>query len=184
MRVAVKDETDAEKLSELEREHSFDFWSSIRIGKHVDVMTSPESSQTLESWLLENNLDWSIMISDVESLMKLEQVPVGVSGADNRVGHNMDWTSYHPIEDMHSYLTYLQDTYDFVTLESIGKSHEGSDMIIAKVCKGGCGDKPAMWIDGGIHAREWISPATVTWMLKELVENDAAHADLLENLDW
>ena len=41
-----------------------------------------------------------------------------------------------------------------------------------------------MWIDGGIHSREWISPATVTWMLKELVENDAAHPDLTEKMDW
>ena len=41
-----------------------------------------------------------------------------------------------------------------------------------------------MWIDGGIHAREWISPATVTWMLKELVENDADHPDLTEKMDW
>ena len=57
-------------------------------------------------------------------------------------------------------------------------------MIIAKVCKGECGSKPAMWIDGGIHAREWISPAAVTWVLKELVENDANHPDLLENMDW
>ena len=38
--------------------------------------------------------------------------------------------------------------------------------------------------DGGIHAREWITAAAVTWLLQELVENDAAHPDLLENLDW
>ena len=38
--------------------------------------------------------------------------------------------------------------------------------------------------DGGIHAREWIAPAAVSWMLMELVENDAAHSDLTENLDW
>ena len=50
--------------------------------------------------------------------------------------------------------------------------------------RGECGSKPAVWIDGGIHAREWVSPAATTWMLKELVENDAAHPDLLENLDW
>ena len=24
---------------------------------------------------------------------------------------------------------------------------------MAKVCKGGCGNKKAVWIDGGIHAR-------------------------------
>ena len=96
----------------------------------------------------------------------------------------MDWTAYHPIEDMHSYLDYLETTFDFVTTESLGKSYEGSDMRVAKVCKGGCGNKPAMWIDGGIHAREWISPATVMYMLMEIVENDADHSDLTENLDW
>ena len=32
--------------------------------------------------------------------------------------------------------------------------------------------------------REWVSPATVTWMLKELVENDTAHSDLTDTLDW
>ena len=32
-------------------------------------------------------------------------------------------------------------------------------------------------------AREWISPAAVTWMLNELVENEA-YGYLLEKLDW
>ena len=57
-------------------------------------------------------------------------------------------------------------------------------MNCVKVCRGGCGGKPAMWIDGNIHAREWITSAVVTFMLRELVENDSAHPDLLENLDW
>ena len=47
------------------------------------------------------------------------------------------------------------------------------------------GEKPAMWIDGGIHAREWISPAAVTFMIRQLVEvQDAEESDLLDNLDW
>ena len=42
-----------------------------------------------------------------------------------------------------------------------------------------------MWIDGGIHAREWISPATVMWTLKELVEGGGAlNNELIEKLDW
>ena len=64
-------------------------------------------------------------------------------------------------------------------------SFKGSDMIIAKVCKGECGNKPAMWIDGGIHAREWITPAVTTFHIKELVENCGNYpSNLLDKLDW
>ena len=134
MRVAVKDENDAEKLSSLEKEHNFDFWSDIRIGKHVDVMTSPESRQLLESWLLANNLDWSVMISDVAALMRLEQEQAG-AGADTRLGHNMDWTSYHPLEEIYGWFDWLTETYDFLEVENIGESFEGQQMIVMKVWK-------------------------------------------------
>merc|ERR1712025_358352 len=49
---------------------------------------------------------------------------------------------------------------------------------------GGCGNKPAVWIDGGIHAREWISLATVTWMLKELVENSQEGSNSDISTEW
>lgn len=35
----------------------------------------------------------------------------------------------------------------------------------------GKANAPALWIDGGIHAREWISPAAVTYIINHLVEN-------------
>ena len=38
-----------------------------------------------------------------------------------------------------------------LTTEVIGQSYEGRDLRIAKICRGGCGNKPAMYIQGGIH---------------------------------
>lgn len=32
--------------------------------------------------------------------------------------------------------------------------------------------KPAVWIDGGSHAREWIAPAVASWMIHNLVEGE------------
>ena len=55
-------------------------------------------------------------------------------------------TSYH--------FSFLEREYpDVVTVKSIGKSYEGRNLTLIKVCKGGCGKKPAIFIDGGIHAR-------------------------------
>jgi len=163
---------------------NYDFWTEVGVGRTVDIRVSPSQVDELMEVLNRASIKSSVMIHDVESLLDItKMVPVSEEQKVKQ-GHSMDWTSYHPLEDMYSYLNYLRDTYDFVTLETIGQSYAGTDMTIAKVCRGGCGNKPAMWIDGGIHAREWISPATVTFMLRELVENDADHPDLLENLDW
>ena len=77
----------------------------------------------------------------------------------------------------------------YVSVEDIGLSHEKRKMKVLKVCKGraGCGKKPAIWIDGGMHAREWISPASVTYIVKKLLDDDKSkftNRNLVENLDW
>ena len=72
------------------------------------------------------------------------------------------------------------------SLRSSGKSYEGRDMPILTLSKNDVvgGRKNAIFVDGGIHAREWISPAFVTWLINELVENYAAHPRYLDNIDW
>lgn len=181
LRVVVEYEAQATALHQLTLTGAWDFWTKVVAGRTTDIRTSPEAREELEAWLADAGLAWSTMIQDVGVLMEAEAATTGVRGA---AGHSMDWTSYHPLEDIYGWFDYLEQTFDFCEKETIGQSHEGQDMIVMKVCKGGCGSKPAMWIDSGIHAREWISPATGTWMLSELVENDAAHPELTEGLDW
>merc|ERR1712226_431986 len=61
----------------------------------------------------------------------------------------------------------------------------------AKIGRSPRGDETrAVWIDGGIHAREWIAPATATYMLGKLVEtfanNDTStcEARAIQAVDW
>jgi len=171
-------------LHQLETDSKFyDFWTEVRLGRTVDIMAAPGMGLMLEAELQSKDIKYEVMIEDVQRLVDLEKIPaVGAKSESPR--HSMTWTEYHTLDDMYSYLDYLEQTFDFVSTEIVGQSGEGRDMRVARVCKGGCGGKKAVWIDGGIHAREWVSPATVTWMLKELVENDAAHSDLTESLDW
>ena len=94
---------------------------------------------------------------------------------------------------------------NLISVSSAGSSYEGNRMNLVKISTGGTGKK-AIFVDGGIriklifksvlfnqmyliemegiHAREWISPAYVTWMIRELVENYAAHPQYVDNIDW
>lgn len=38
-------------------------------------------------------------------------------------------------------------------------------------------------IDAGVHAREWIAPATALYTIQELVENESNRL-LIERVDW
>ena len=68
---------------------------------------------------------------------------------------------------------------------SIGKSYEGRDLFLIKIGTPSRGiRKPAVWIDGGIHAREWISPAAVSYLVYELLENAGNNAYILDQYDF
>lgn len=130
---------------------------------------------------------FDVAIDDVQKVIDDQATKAKTRPKIRMAGHNMTWDDYHPLADIESYMIYLAKKYQpMVTMESIGKSYEGREMKILKVCKSGtCGQKPAIWIDGGIHAREWISPSSVTFIIKELIENqDANGSELLDKLDW
>jgi murein tripeptide amidase MpaA len=44
--------------------------------------------------------------------------------------------------------------------------------------------KKAYFADGGIHAREWVSPTIVTYAINELLNNRATHEELLRSVDF
>jgi aryl-alcohol dehydrogenase-like predicted oxidoreductase/murein tripeptide amidase MpaA len=68
---------------------------------------------------------------------------------------------------------YAEEYPRLVQIESIGKSYEGRDVWLAKLSNQATGDdlaKPALWVDGNIHASE-VSPSSVClylidWLLK------------------
>ena len=59
-----------------------------------------------------------------------------------------------------------------VRVESIGKSHEGRDIWVAIVTTFATGDdvdKPALWVDGNIHAAELTASTTSLYYLHHLL---------------
>lgn len=67
--------------------------------------------------------------------------------------------AYHTVDEIHDEMRRLAAQYNAVYIDSIGRSHGGRDIPVIRF-GGGRGTK-TFWIQGGLHAREWITPATV-----------------------
>merc|ERR1719273_1573731 len=73
---------------------------------------------------------------------------------------------------------------DIIKTIKIGESFEHRDILVAKIGFAKPFKKPSIFIEAGIHAREWISPATATFFLRSLVEyQDNATTSLLNDFD-
>lgn len=84
----------------------------------------------------------------------------------------MTWTQYHSYNTMTKWLGCMASTYSSkASLITIGKSSEGRPLQVLKIGTGHSG-KPAVFIDGGIHAREWVSPAAVAYVIHRMLETD------------
>lgn len=125
------------------------------------------------------------------------QVPFSLINAQMQPSQNTErsnlgsytWTRYHSLEQIHAWLDELKELYpDVITLKTIGTSYEGRDIrgVIIDLKPDQRGDNPLIgMIEGGIHAREWISPATVTWIIKEfLTSTDANIRSMAEAFVW
>lgn len=66
---------------------------------------------------------------------------------------------------MYQYLDELARQNSYIcSLEIIGKSYEGRALKVIKIGVPRQQPKPIVWIDAGIHAREWIAPATALYI--------------------
>jgi murein tripeptide amidase MpaA len=73
-----------------------------------------------------------------------------------------------------------------VRVESIGKSHEGRDIWVATATRFATGDdrdKPALWVDGNIHATELSGSMACLYLLHHLVSRDGADPEVTRCLD-
>jgi murein tripeptide amidase MpaA len=98
----------------------------------------------------------------------------------------VDWNRYYTAGETEQILRELAVLYPGLTeLYSIGKSFEGRDLWVMEVTDeqtGAAADKPALYLDGGIHAGELTGSAVALYTLGTLLQGygrDAEVADLL-----
>ncbi|XP_036776209.2 carboxypeptidase O [Manis pentadactyla] len=98
------------------------------------------------------------------------------------------YTRYHPMDEIYQWMRQINETYrDVVTQHFLGMTYENQPMYYLKISQPSNDTKKIIWMDCGIHAREWIAPAFCQWFVKEILQNYRDNPRIrrfLRNLDF
>ncbi|NWY65127.1 CBPA1 Carboxypeptidase, partial [Erithacus rubecula] len=190
LRVLPQNDEELQKVQELqELEHlQLDFWLAPRgLGLPVDIRVPFPSLQAVKAHLEAAGVSYSIMIEDVQALLDEERMEMLRSSRQLPLNTNtFNYEAYHTIDEIYNFMDMLvAENPNLVSKLEIGRSTENRPLYVLKFSTGGT-KRPAVWIDTGIHSREWVTQASGVWFAKKIVEDHANNegvASILETMD-
>jgi murein tripeptide amidase MpaA len=165
---------------------AIDFWQAPTfVGRAVDFRVEPQSYSEMARTLDAVHLTHDILHSDIGQMIDNEQQQILLRRA-LRAGKAFDFENYHTYEEIVGLVDqWVMDKPGLVSKSVIGTTYEGRDVVMTTIRSGL--NKPVFFFDCGIHAREWISPATCIWIMNELIYkygNDAEITSFVDAFEW
>jgi len=97
------------------------------------------------------------------------------------------YDTYYRYDDLTAILRAFVSEYpQLVKLEAIGQSYEGRDIWLVTITNqetGPAEDKPALWVDGNIHATEVSPSSACLYLIDKLTREYGSDADITRALD-
>uniref|UniRef100_A0A672IWD4 Carboxypeptidase O n=1 Tax=Salarias fasciatus TaxID=181472 RepID=A0A672IWD4_SALFA len=99
-----------------------------------------------------------------------------------------DYFRYHPMPEITDWMWLMvKDHPDLVTVVDYGRTHENRTISLLKIGLDTGLKKKAVWMDCGIHAREWIAPAFCQYFVRQILQTsktDPKMELMMKNLDF
>lgn len=177
LRITPRTEEEVHILKYSEGEGLFDYWTRpSEVNKTVDVLVLPDQIKSFE----ELNLNAEEINSDMGAHLEAEK--------SSRKKRDTDFfADFRDLSEIKAYVASLVNSNkNICSMINIGKTFEGRDMEVVKIGSKG-NNKQAIFIDAGIHAREWVSIPTALYILTNLIQGYGKNADmtkLVDKFDW
>ncbi|XP_034947401.1 carboxypeptidase B-like [Chelonus insularis] len=167
------------------------FWTHPFGNKSIDIIVAPNVIQDVKDYLKENKIEFKVLMPDLQRMINRQNPKVSKEQRDSFVstqGHPMSWKRYCRYGEIIKFLDHIKASHpSMVEIVTIGYSYEGLPLKVVKISTGLDklkNTKPTVWIDAGMHAREWIGTAVATYIINQLVKKNSSHVKLLDTVDW
>ena len=156
----------------------------------MDLQVASDDVLVAETLLRKAGIKYETFIDDVQSMYEQSYKKPSFKFTSELGADAFDYGKYHTLDEINDWMKSLQATYPaLVSTVDVGSSFEGRTITALKFTGSSNSTvvKPGIWLDGGIHAREWVTTASVVYMANELLSQygkDAETTDLLDGLEW
>ncbi|XP_052060732.1 carboxypeptidase B-like [Mytilus californianus] len=175
--------------------HDVSIWHRQRNGKSIDIQVSPNIIDVVTRELHDVNAPYSRWIPNIQLLIDEQQIEE-YEKADGfkDPGQTFSLSRYNTFEEISAFIHSLTRTKftgpsgDDILVDHkvIGKTYEENPIHLIKISKLGS-PKKAIFLESGIHAREWIAPAVALYIINQLAYNPSrstAVEQLVDDFDW
>ncbi|XP_070789129.1 carboxypeptidase B2 [Pituophis catenifer annectens] len=125
-----------------------------------------------------------VSLQDVQKIIDLQTVNDTVTPRSSISFYQQ----YHSLKVIYTWMDEIVARHpDVIQKIHIGSSFDKRPLYVLKLSSRSRTPKNAIWIDCGIHAREWVSPACCLWFIghvTQFLNRDVIMARLLQNLDF
>ncbi|ROT62461.1 Zinc carboxypeptidase A 1 [Penaeus vannamei] len=143
----------------------------------VEIAVPSEVVEEVTTELEANNMTATTIVDDLARIMS-ENASIPSTLAAGEV----TFSRFMTYEEIVSYVEGLPRKYPKrVQLRVAGMSEENRPIYVVVVASAAAkADEPVIVVDGGAHAREWVSPAAALFLVGRLLESPA----LAEGVEW
>ncbi|XP_059061021.1 carboxypeptidase B-like [Achroia grisella] len=186
--VAAKNLEEREIFSELVNKLNLDVWSPAMPERSGRVLVLKDQRATFENEFTAAGIQYKVVVERMEELIELERRKLSLAAKITTTSNRII-----PIDRMHSYdevndiLDNLAKDYESVDVFSQGTTLEGRPIKYIRISSTKFMDheKPVVFIQALIQAREWVSlPVALHAISKLVMDVCDEDQDLLDDIDW
>ncbi|XP_054610944.1 carboxypeptidase O [Dunckerocampus dactyliophorus] len=115
-------------------------------------------------------------------------VLLSAAGAAKLQQKEYNYYKYHPMSEISEWMVQIaKDHPDIVTRIEYGRTYKFRTITMLKVGVNTGEKKKAVWMDCGIHAREWIAPAFCQYFVRQILQtykSDPKIGEMMKNMDF
>ncbi|XP_052866420.1 zinc carboxypeptidase-like [Anopheles cruzii] len=181
-RFFIETEDQVKMLQKLENtSDSYSFMGHARhANQNLTVMVAGHKIAEITELMHRYQLEGTILLYNMQELIDKEKLSIMPKSTP---AESFDWSHYHHLDSINRWLDWHVSHHPQLKTIQLDLSYEQRPLRGVMLSKDPA--NTAVFLECGIHAREWISPASCTFILNELLTSDRPDVQrLAQNFNW